>query len=494
MSAPQPPVPFAPHEVEALLREAFADRAAEITDATLVRNYSVPPPSELPARRPGWMAPLAAAAAVVAIGLAVGTGVFGGLGSAQQTAPAATTAATTVGIPSPSASVGSNATTGTASASAAIGGTPVAAAVTPRELAADQIPWSAVGVGWSLSALSLDVSATSAQVYLLAPGGTRYPIAILTGTPKIVAVTSNARRALVLSQGSGQMPSVSELDVTTGKTRTLDMSLTVADVAVGYGDSLGSSVLVASYLDTPAGTATTVARWRLDGTRVGQVAQVAGRAVVLPSPDGSRLLVGSQGRLAYYSLDLSRLSSVAQPPGMAWCQPVRWFDEVRALIDCRPDADAPYAVQFTVDLAGTTTQVTPAVTQPAGPAPQVVGSVSGQWQAWPRPDGSILTTRGTGCAVGEYAADTTPMTGATTAIGRVSASSDQGQALVVAVVGRTAYAMVGCSEGLHSVALLSTETMTPVVVLGRPVQSAGDIVGLRVAQETPLAIGFLTYR
>ena len=54
--------------------------------------------------------------------------------------------------------------------------------------------------------------------------------------------------------------------------------------------------------------------------------------------------------------------------------------------------------------------------------------------------------------------------------------------------------MVGCSEGLHSVALLSTETMTPVVVLGRPVQSAGDIVGLRVAQETPLAIGFLTYR
>jgi hypothetical protein len=128
------------------------------------------------------------------------------------------------------------------------------------------------------------------QVYLLAPAGTRYPIAILTGTPQIVAVTSNARRALVLSQGSGQMPSVSELDVTTGKTRTLELSLAVADVAVGYGDSLGSSVLVASYLDTPhaRGPSRPGCRSRRGAAQPGRLATARG----LPGPPGV-LLPGS---------------------------------------------------------------------------------------------------------------------------------------------------------------------------------------------------------
>lgn len=495
MSTPDRANPLPPHEVEALLREAFAGRAAEVGLDALVRQHPAltddapigwTDRAEAPAslararerRRARWLAPVAAAAAVVAIGVAAGTGFFG-RSTGEPTVPAGS--ATATGSVSISTSL--------ASPSIPTSVAPSAGPIVAKEVGAEQIPWDRVGAGWTVAPLSTDEGQT-VQVYLISPEGTRARVGSIDGRPSITAVSSDGRRALVISQNTGERQKVRELDLTTGQLRAVYTDDSAGYIAVGYADTAGSSILVATYTEAADGsTTTTLTRRSIDGTKLGDAGSYPGITIVLPSLDGSALLVGSGGRLAFHDANGARTATVINPSGMTWCQPVRWFDPSRALVNCRPAEGSRYLVQYTVARDGTTTQMTSSFGQPTGPAPDWITDLAGQWQAWAGPDGVQFSTYGTGCSTGQYFAGDHQLGQDPKPIGTLP-GTDAPQAYVVSVIGTTAYAKVGCFEDPSSLALLDTATMTPTVVIGQPV-TGGGVLGVRIIGASPWAIGVI---
>jgi hypothetical protein len=225
-----------------------------------------------------------------------------------------------------------------AAAGAAVTAVVLALAV-GQPAAAAQLP--PVGPGWALvlysAAATAHPSATD-TLYLVAPSGSRYPLAQIPDTDasaRLIAWSGDGTRALAALPGGA----VEQITLASGQMRRV--SLPAGVTALGYTRPDGLNILG----ESTSGGLTTLARYTLDGT----LAQVLGTwpssatsaassvfgTAALEAPSGTFVVVPGSAGLSLVS-NLGGVSDVLPVPVSrgASCAPVRWWQDGVVLAEC----------------------------------------------------------------------------------------------------------------------------------------------------------------
>jgi hypothetical protein len=203
------------------------------------------------------------------------------------------------------------------------------------------IPWSQVDAGWTI-ALWTPATLTGEQeftkvrpqtVFLVNPVGGRYLITTLNGnyTLQLADWSTDVRTALLIRQGD-KSSAVIQLDLATGKTQSFNAA---GKVRLAQFTMRGAAILLeraekAIERVSPEGehqltypfsgvTNSFTSHYPLSQTDGGTIVLEAKRGLVVRDEDGS----------------LRR--AIAPPAGMGTCWPVRWWDADSILAACEPE-------------------------------------------------------------------------------------------------------------------------------------------------------------
>ncbi len=419
-------------DLESRLRAALNDQADEVSPATLTRTLDdvLRDDPDGRARRRGagqsWL--VAAAAAVV-----VAAGASGIALATRQGTPSPEPVATVTVSPAPTPDP-------TPSAAASVAPGTVAA----HEESRGAIPWAQVGPGWSASSWATSAQATSATLYLVSPGGTRYAVGTMPPVG-IYDITSDGRRILT---GSSDPSSMLEWDVAAGTSRTIALGQQGATYTKPDGKAL---------LTTDMGSRVTRTQRRgLDGSV--QLSLPAGTGLARMTPDGLDLVAGTTSGLAVYGNATGTLiRTLSAPPGYGSCQVVSWWPDGRALTLCALGGNG-VANLWLYPLDGRPATALTAAT-PGSATP------FGYQNAWPVSTGTLVQ-EGVGCGVGPLAMLTSPGTSKWIAFTLPGIPGIPASAQVnpdpVAVVGDVAYLLVSTAEcgGAQSRSLVAYDVVT----------------------------------
>jgi hypothetical protein len=302
-------------------------------------------------RRLPWRATRAATLVLLAGTLAAACGTSSA-SSGNRTRP------TTVAVPTRSqgSSTSSNpgATTSTTSTTATTSLPTPPVLLRGAEGASSRIPWKEVGPGWSLALWSPDAgtgmtTAESLTLFLVDPLGGRYSVGVFSdaGDLQIADWSGDLRRVLLTSSSDSSNPSttVTEVDLVTGA--TLD-HFTISDLdSVSFTRPDGLALLVAKgeYPQAPS-----LSRVGADGspelTYPDKFPVVgAGTGTAIYSPDGTELVLGTQGGLALVGNNGALLGELPVPTVNGGCSVIRWWRPGVAVASCAT-SDESGKVQF----------------------------------------------------------------------------------------------------------------------------------------------------
>jgi TolB protein len=219
------------------------------------------------------------------------------------------------------------------------------------------IPWPAVGVGWTL-ALAATPHGGKQDLVIVAPGGGVYEIATLNAGKgwQIVDRTGDGSRALLTSSdvADAKLPTAAvEVDLHSGATRSF--VLPAGTVALEYTKPLGRAIL-ASTTDS-AGETSTIERLDLNG-RPEQVLDRAALPRALMTIDGAAVVVNhvvdrTHAQLRLVGNDGRLIRTLPMPRHAGSCIPVRWLVPIRVLARCTaPGEPADRLYQIPVDGSG----------------------------------------------------------------------------------------------------------------------------------------------
>ena len=253
--------------------------------------------------------------------------------------------------------------------------TNAAAPVPGAELTAAQIPWDQVGPGWTLAMWSSipgrhpgekvpegEPMVGPATLFLLAPTGQRYAVTTLSAegadpasddpghTAVLADWSGDGRHALLQVQdtcrefhdphgwhcidpgASKQHTTFTDIDMTTGSTRTLTVNSTVDGE---YTRPTGQAVLLSPHYPNQ----TTLRRVDLNGaeqlsypTDLGAAGQFTGN--YLASSDGTQLVFGGDNGMVMVGNDGVVGRRLPVPDSITKCRPVRWWSRDQILADC----------------------------------------------------------------------------------------------------------------------------------------------------------------
>jgi len=172
------------------------------------------------------------------------------------------------------------------------------------------------------------------RLALVAPDGTQRTVLERQGTGyrsvRLVDWSPDGSTALLLTGPEDRTRAIT-VDVATGDTTTTRVPSDAASVLL---DPAGAGLLIAAFGDR---TGQPLYRLAWDGTRTDLDVRVAGTLLV--SPDGTSLLTNGQSWRAKVMRVLSATdgSVVRRIAVDGRCQPVRWWDDHRALLTCGRD-------------------------------------------------------------------------------------------------------------------------------------------------------------
>jgi hypothetical protein len=237
------------------------------------------------------------------------------------------------------------------------------------------IPWSQVDAGWTVAlwtaaTLTKDqdqVPVRPLTVYLVNPIGGRYLITTLNGNfrLKLQDWSTDVRTALLMRQGD-KSSEVIRLDLSSGKTQSF--------TATGQ-------VRLAKFTK-PSGAAILLDRDGAGIERVGlsgahQLTYPKARTTeefiptnhLLSAPDGRTLVLASDHGLVVRAEDGTLRRTIAAPTGSTSCSPVRWWDANSVLAVCQPELigqeDAQPLFVVPILTPGSTTPLAPPTTAAA---------------------------------------------------------------------------------------------------------------------------------
>lgn len=255
------------------------------------------------------------------------------------------------------------------------------------------IPWSQVDAGWTLAlwtaatlASEQDLTPVRPQtVFLVNPIGGRYLITTLEGnyTLQLADWSTDVRTALLIRQGTASSE-VIRLDLSTGKTQSF---------------SAGGKVRLALFTK-PSGTAilleraeTAIERVSLSGEHqmnypFSRITDLFSSYHPLSSPDGRMIVLDAERGLVVRAEDGTLRRAIAPPAGMGTCWPVRWWDANSVLAACQPELLSARAQPlFIVPI------LTPGPATPLAPPPSMDTTFTLAW----RLDSGVLLLNNTHC-------------------------------------------------------------------------------------------------
>jgi TolB protein len=203
-----------------------------------------------------------------------------------------------------------------------------------------QIPWSSVGVGWSLA---LAGPSTATHLLLIAPTGGVYDVASFpsarTTTYRIVDHSGDGRRALIeatdtagTSDGTGRIDV--EIDLRTGM--ILMLRLPPATTVTGYTKPSGAALLAIVHGGSDAPSSVE----RLDlNDHPQQVYDDHAMSGALMTPDGAAVVVAHAIDRLHTQLRLVGnrghvIRALPTPPHAETCTPQRWWTSRTVLASC----------------------------------------------------------------------------------------------------------------------------------------------------------------
>lgn len=350
------------------------------------------------------------------------------------------------------------------------------------ERAIADVPWSEVGPGWTLATWSPAVphmpgnlptpgeptsETSSMTLYLVDPAGNRYAITTFPvgETPQLLDWSGDGRHAL-FGREYPAPDTVTLVDLHTGAESTIAVH--------GYPTFTnpdGKAILVSTGKDDdkPA----TLKRIDLDGNpqlnypveRLGGTAQFTGSHI--ESPDGTRLVVGTDATLVAMANDGTDIHPLAKPP--VWnseCRPVRWWTADAILADCEANRSSASQL-WAVPLDGSAPTALTAVNSGQDDDPGFNGDL-GDGVAWQLPGGVFLQSAG---ACGSMFLSRLTADGHTT---RVDVPGMHDSVQVAGVNGDKLELLgkVGCG-GTDSLVSYDTVTNSSTVLLGPPINGGG---------------------
>ncbi|MGZ6780446.1 MAG: hypothetical protein ACXVGO_15810 [Mycobacterium sp.] len=350
------------------------------------------------------------------------------------------------------------------------------------ERAIADVPWSEVGPGWTLATWSPavphrpgDVPApgeatwktSPVTLYLVDPAGNRYAIKTFPvgETPQLLDWSGDGGHAL-FGREYPAPDTVTLVDVHTGAESTIDVH--------GYPTFTkpdGKAILVST--DTGDDKPATLKRIDLDGNpqqsypveNLGGPAQFTGSQI--ESPEGTRLVLGTDAALVAMDNDGTNIRPLAEPPvSNSECRPVRWWTADAILAHCEADRSSGSQL-WTVPLDGSAPTALTAVNSGQGDDPGFRGDL-GDGVAWQLPGGVFLQSAG---ACGTMFLSRLTADGHTM---RVDVPGMHDSVQVAGVNGDKLELLgkVGCG-GTDSLVSYDTVTNSSTVLLGRPINGGG---------------------
>lgn len=226
------------------------------------------------------------------------------------------------------------------------------------EQPASAIPWGTVGPGWFVTLWAPHAAFAGfpppanwqhqpTTVFLVDPVGGRYRVSTLPAPSyyELLDWSGDGRRVLLETPSTGgERAEVEDVSLATGG--ILHRFPASADASYQYTRPDGLAVLVSAAGDGP-GEAGSLVRDSLAGARqltypdrfpgVGPLAPgLAGQGGVLPSLDGTQVVVETTKRLALLANDGTFVRALG--PSGEMCTPVRWWDAADILATCQPSA------------------------------------------------------------------------------------------------------------------------------------------------------------
>ena len=207
--------------------------------------------------------------------------------------------------------------------------------------AASAAPLAPAGPGWALvlySTAGMTHRSAADTLYLVSPGGRRYPVAWIPDTDassRLIAWSGDGTRALAELPGGA----VEQITLADGQMRRV--SLPAGVTAVGYSRPDGLRILG----ESTSGGLTALARYTLGGALVrvlttwpssaSSAAAAVFGAAALEAPSGTFLVVPGSAALSLVS-NLGGVSGVLPLPVRrgASCAPVRWWQGGVVLAEC----------------------------------------------------------------------------------------------------------------------------------------------------------------
>jgi TolB protein len=192
------------------------------------------------------------------------------------------------------------------------------------------------GDGWYLAVVDhgprgeFGVEPKRQRLVLIAPDGAQRTVLTRTGGFQLVDWSPDGATALLLAGRDGHHRAIA-VDVATGDTASTRLPYDTATVALAPD---GGGVLTAAFGD---GMGEPLSHVDWDGTRTRFEPRM--NSALLPSPDGTTLLTNGPRWDARVMRVLSAVdgSVVRRVPVPGRCQPVRWWDDERALLTCDED-------------------------------------------------------------------------------------------------------------------------------------------------------------
>jgi hypothetical protein len=207
--------------------------------------------------------------------------------------------------------------------------------------AASAAPLPPAGPGWALvlySTAGMTHRSAADTLYLVAPGGRRYPLARIPDTDaraRLIAWSGDGTRALAELPGGA----VEQITLADGQMRRV--SLPAGVTVVGYSRPDGLAILG----ESTSGGLTALARYTLGGalarvlttwpSSASSAASAVFGAAALEAPSGTFLVIPGSAALSLVS-NLGGVSGVLRLPVRpgASCAPVRWWRDDVVLAEC----------------------------------------------------------------------------------------------------------------------------------------------------------------
>jgi hypothetical protein len=212
----------------------------------------------------------------------------------------------------------------------------------PAAPGARAVPWHLVGSGWSAVVWHTPVhtqadASAPGTLLLVGRGGERYPITAVPFWTSLEDVSPDGRRVVFVTNGHTAWmgtPRVTVLDLRTRRTTTFLLKGEASQVR--FTRPSGDSLLIAR-----AATAFVVERRSLSGRLLRSYGQAPfpAASVLLPTRNGTYLLVRHARGIAVRSLATGRMIRLLKAPAGQTCQPQRWWNATTATVICTDAAD-----------------------------------------------------------------------------------------------------------------------------------------------------------